>query len=281
MSTVAVLNTDAGLSGKTIDLLESAQTITGVKTFDLDPAAPFAVTSGSAKVTNLDADKLDGQEGAYYQDASNLNAGTIPVARVVAADPNADRIVFWDDSAGSLAFLTAGTGLSISGTTLSLAGNFTGYTATLANCTNTTGETDVISITMPAAEMADGDIVVMDFSYLINCAAASNFEVKAYFGASSATLITGIAFTTGGVERKRMNKVIMQRVGADLWFNDTGASAWPTYWGFDLESAAGVVKVAATPTFSSSQTVKLTFTFSGANANNYFKPQVARVYRIS
>lgn len=29
----------------------------------------------------LDADKLDGQEGAFYQDASNLNAGTLPAAR--------------------------------------------------------------------------------------------------------------------------------------------------------------------------------------------------------
>lgn len=34
-------------------------------------------------------------------------------------DPNADRILFWDDSAGAMAFLTAGSGLSISGTTIS------------------------------------------------------------------------------------------------------------------------------------------------------------------
>lgn len=33
-------------------------------------------------------------------------------------DPNADRILFWDDSAGATAFLTAGTGLVISGTTI-------------------------------------------------------------------------------------------------------------------------------------------------------------------
>ena len=36
------------------------------------------------------------------------------------SDPNADRIIFWDDSAGATAFLTAGTGLSISGTTQSV-----------------------------------------------------------------------------------------------------------------------------------------------------------------
>lgn len=34
------------------------------------------------------------------------------------ADPNADRIMFWDDSAGQTTWLTAGTGLDITGTTL-------------------------------------------------------------------------------------------------------------------------------------------------------------------
>src|SRR5215510_2408403 len=37
-------------------------------------------------------------------------------------DPNADRIVFWDDSAGGFVGLTAGTGLSITGTTMSVSG---------------------------------------------------------------------------------------------------------------------------------------------------------------
>lgn len=34
------------------------------------------------------------------------------------ADPNADQILFWDDSAGGFRYLTPGTGLVISGTTL-------------------------------------------------------------------------------------------------------------------------------------------------------------------
>lgn len=41
-------------------------------------------------------------------------------------DPNADRIIFWDDSAGAYAYLTAGTGLSISGTTMTATGTFDG-----------------------------------------------------------------------------------------------------------------------------------------------------------
>lgn len=38
------------------------------------------------------------------------------------ADPNADRLMFWDDSAGAVDWLTPGTGLSISGTTISASG---------------------------------------------------------------------------------------------------------------------------------------------------------------
>ena len=37
-------------------------------------------------------------------------------------DPNADRIMFWDDSAGAVDWLTAGTNLTITGTTLSATG---------------------------------------------------------------------------------------------------------------------------------------------------------------
>lgn len=102
MSTVAVLNTDAGLTGKTIDLLESAQTITGLKTFDLDPAAPFAVTSGSAKVANLDADKLDGIEGSAFlqKDISAITDGQLLIGKT-------------SDHSLNLAAITAGSNITV------------------------------------------------------------------------------------------------------------------------------------------------------------------------
>lgn len=43
-------------------------------------------------------------------------SGTITVN---AVDPGADRIVFWDDSAGKLTYLTVGSGLDLTATTLS------------------------------------------------------------------------------------------------------------------------------------------------------------------
>lgn len=38
------------------------------------------------------------------------------------SDPNADRILFWDDSAGGVTWLTAGTNLTITGTTIAASG---------------------------------------------------------------------------------------------------------------------------------------------------------------
>jgi len=48
----------------TITKEELAYTITGLWTFNRGAAVPFAVAAGSLKVTNLDADKLDGEEAA-------------------------------------------------------------------------------------------------------------------------------------------------------------------------------------------------------------------------
>lgn len=57
--------------------------------------------------------------------AVNWGAGTrtifcgFPAQYALALlDPNADRVVFWDDSAGAYAYLTMGNGLAITGTTL-------------------------------------------------------------------------------------------------------------------------------------------------------------------
>lgn len=57
-----------------------------------------------------------GFSSTNVQDALEEAAATFEAK---LADPNADRIKFWDDSAGTMAWLALGTGLSISGTTLS------------------------------------------------------------------------------------------------------------------------------------------------------------------
>ena len=80
MADIQVVNTDADLSDNTLITEENAYTITGLHTFSRSTNAPFAVNSGAAVVANLDADKLDGQEGSYYLAAANAT-GTLAVNR--------------------------------------------------------------------------------------------------------------------------------------------------------------------------------------------------------
>lgn len=60
-------------------------TIASGTTLDVDGTLRMdgaVVKTGTGLVNNLNADLLDGQHGAYYQDASNLNAGTLAEARL-------------------------------------------------------------------------------------------------------------------------------------------------------------------------------------------------------
>lgn len=62
-------------------------------------------------------------QAALSIDWSQLDSVPALVTSIGAlADPNADRIVFWDESASNLGFLTVGTGLNLSGTTLEATG---------------------------------------------------------------------------------------------------------------------------------------------------------------
>ena len=111
---VSVLNTDAQLSAKTVDLLESDQTITGLKTFDRDPSAPFAVSASSAVVANLDADKVDGLEAAAFvlKAGSTMTGALIGDAGTVAAPGIAIRSSdngLYSSAADSIELATNGT----------------------------------------------------------------------------------------------------------------------------------------------------------------------------
>lgn len=66
--------------------------------------------------------------------------GQLPLANggtgAALTDPNADRIAFWDDSAAAVTWLTAGTGLTITGTTIDAAGGSPGGSDTYVQYNN-------------------------------------------------------------------------------------------------------------------------------------------------
>ncbi len=56
--------------------------------------------------------------GSVAVDATVADVLSVTSGTISADDPGADRLLFWDDSAGKLTHLTLGPGLSISGTTI-------------------------------------------------------------------------------------------------------------------------------------------------------------------
>ena len=77
--------TDLRLSTN-VALLNNAQTFSAAKTFGVAPfftaaGSPFSVSS-TTLVANLNADLLDGQGAAFYQNAGNINAGELADARL-------------------------------------------------------------------------------------------------------------------------------------------------------------------------------------------------------
>lgn len=113
-----------------------------------------SLVAGSIDESKLDASvnaSLDLADSAYQPggtDVALADGGT----GASLTDPNADRILFWDDSAGAMTWLTASTGLTISGT------NMTARTASatqtgiveLATDAETVTGTDTARATTPA-----------------------------------------------------------------------------------------------------------------------------------
>jgi len=73
--------------------------------------------SGNTIVANVDNSSLEiNSNQIRIKSPVSLANGGFGIA---LSDPNADRVPFWDDSAGNFAWLTVGSGLSITGTTIS------------------------------------------------------------------------------------------------------------------------------------------------------------------
>lgn len=98
-------------------------------TIDIDTIAEIETAIGSTNIivsTEIDqiaeVNTLIGDAGdLYYAGGADIALADGGLANSLA-DPNADQILFWDDSYGAITFLAVGSGLSISGTTITSSG---------------------------------------------------------------------------------------------------------------------------------------------------------------
>lgn len=159
-------------------------------------------------------------------------------------DPNADRILFWDDSAGSFQYLTIGTGLSITGTTLDASGG-SGATTALDNLASVAINTSLIPGTSDGAAL--GSTTKMWSDLFVASGAVINFNngnVTLTHGAGSLTL-GGSGATTLALGSNSLTLTgSIAATGARVtkgWFTDIESSNMPTVGGTSLSSTFAAI----------------------------------------
>ena len=120
-----------------------------------------------------------GLSGGATSGSATLNLSHLGLESL--SDPNDDQIVFWDDSAGATAFLDIGSGLAISGTTLS--SSITQYADSDAR--------GAVSVTDSGG---DGSLAYNSSTGVITYTGPSASEVRAHISAG-----TGIGISSGEI----------------------------------------------------------------------------------
>jgi hypothetical protein len=114
------------------------------------------------------------------------------------SDPNADRIMFWDDSAGATAFLTAGSGLTITGTTITADDTDTTYSAgSLLDLSGTTFNVDLTEAAEAAVTVANDYFLFLDGGASGTAAKESMADYAAAIAGTNITASNGVLSGTG------------------------------------------------------------------------------------
>jgi len=153
------------------------------------------------------------------------------------ADPNADRIVFWDDSAGAMALLTAGDGLTISGTTITAA------KTTFATAQSATGTAiDFSSIPAGVREIFVGfDQVSMSGAdtLLVQIGPSGTPETTGYQSVSTNAQSSGTTSSTSGFAVRIFDGG--DQINGIMSITNLTGNVWVASHAFGIDTGAGMV----------------------------------------
>jgi hypothetical protein len=185
----------------------TARTSLGLGTGDTPQFTALDLGGTDATIARLGAGDISVEGQRIYRaggtDVPLADGGT----GASLTDPNADRIMFWDDSAGAVTWLEVGSGLSITGTTLSASGGSSGDVVGPASATDnavvrfdtTTGKL----VQNSGVTISDGNVISATGLILADGSAAApsltntgDTDVGIFFPAADT-----IAFATAGVQR--------------------------------------------------------------------------------
>ena len=149
--------------------------------------------------------RLNAIEGSTVDLASSDVKGVLPLVNggtaAALVDPNADRILFWDDSEGTIDFLTAGTGLTITTTTITATLPTSNVIFSWSGVDNASA--NARGIFTGAGIIPDPDSTVTENVFLSTDATSAvtllNFQFTKIAGISTVTIHARIwAISTGG-----------------------------------------------------------------------------------
>ena len=160
------------------------------------------------------------------------------------------------------------------------------YTPTLTNASNTTSEIDIIKATIPANDIADGDVLVFFFTTRSKQNSGGDVVVTAdfYYGTDTFEL-RSLSRSTSATVGQHFWEFKMQRAGSELWVSEQSGSSWKIQDIFNISSDyfTSTNGTVMTPSggFTSELDMKVSITFDTASAEVYYNPLAARVYKIT